>query len=151
MTKATRACYTLEFKEEAVCLVTGGESVATIAKNLGLSDRTQRLPRLSGRVVRGGAVFAGGLAGEARSVITALPGGPLLDDTLLPGKVPVTDLPPQPGGSRREIRVDLAPMSSGYGPESPFHAEPATVMLVGHLSRDRPFCLQNSMINQHDG
>jgi len=24
-------------------------------------------------------------------------------------------------------------------------------VLVGHLSRDRPFCLQNSMINQHDG
>jgi transposase len=40
MTKATRARYTLEFKEEAVRLVTGGERVATVAKNLGLSEQT---------------------------------------------------------------------------------------------------------------
>jgi hypothetical protein len=26
-----------------------------------------------------------------------------------------------------------------------------TTALVGHLPRDRPFCRQNSMINQHDG
>ena len=35
MTKLTRARYTLEFKEEAVRLVTGGERVATVARNLG--------------------------------------------------------------------------------------------------------------------
>jgi transposase-like protein len=40
MTKSTRARYTLEFKEEAVRLVTGGERVATVAKNLGLSEQT---------------------------------------------------------------------------------------------------------------
>ena len=31
MTKSTRARYTLEFKEEAVRLVTGGERMATVA------------------------------------------------------------------------------------------------------------------------
>jgi transposase len=40
MTKATRARYTLEFKDEAVRLVTGGERVTTVAKNLGLSEQT---------------------------------------------------------------------------------------------------------------
>ncbi len=40
MTKATRARYTLEFKEEAVRLVTGGERPATVARNLGLSEQT---------------------------------------------------------------------------------------------------------------
>jgi transposase len=40
MTKSTRARYTLEFKEEAVRLVTRGERVATVAKNLGLSEQT---------------------------------------------------------------------------------------------------------------
>ena len=40
MTKSTRARYTLEFKEEAVRLVTSGERVATVAKNLGLSEQT---------------------------------------------------------------------------------------------------------------
>ncbi|GEO43267.1 hypothetical protein SAE02_74150 [Skermanella aerolata] len=40
MTKSTRARYTLEFKEEAVRLVTGGERVATVARNLGLSEQT---------------------------------------------------------------------------------------------------------------
>jgi len=40
MTKSTRARYTLEFKEEAVRLVTGGERVATVARNLGLSGQT---------------------------------------------------------------------------------------------------------------
>ena len=40
MTKSTRARYTLEFKEEAVRLVTGGERMATVARNLGLSEQT---------------------------------------------------------------------------------------------------------------
>jgi transposase-like protein len=40
MTKSARARYTLEFKEEAVRLVTGGERVATVARNLGLSEQT---------------------------------------------------------------------------------------------------------------
>jgi transposase len=40
MTKSIRARYTLEFKEEAVCLVTDGERVATVARNLGLSEQT---------------------------------------------------------------------------------------------------------------
>lgn len=40
MMKMTRARYTLEFKEEAVRLVKGGERAATVAKNLGLSEQT---------------------------------------------------------------------------------------------------------------
>jgi transposase len=40
MTKSTRARYTLEFKEQAVRLVTGGERVATVARNFGLSEQT---------------------------------------------------------------------------------------------------------------
>ncbi|PWC56805.1 transposase [Azospirillum sp. TSO22-1] len=40
MAKATRARYTLEFKEEAVRLVTGGQRVATVAKTLGLAEQT---------------------------------------------------------------------------------------------------------------
>src|SRR3954465_13598587 len=40
MTKSTRARYTLEFKEEAVRLVTSGERVATVAKNLGADEQT---------------------------------------------------------------------------------------------------------------
>ena len=40
MTKSTRARYTLEFKEEAVRLVKGGERPATVAKNLGLAKQT---------------------------------------------------------------------------------------------------------------
>lgn len=40
MTNSTRARYTLEFKEEAVRLVKGGERQATVAKNLGLAEQT---------------------------------------------------------------------------------------------------------------
>jgi transposase len=40
MTKTTRARYTLEFKHEAVRLVEGGQSQATVAKSLGLSEQT---------------------------------------------------------------------------------------------------------------
>ncbi|WP_449235032.1 transposase [Azospirillum doebereinerae] len=40
MTKATRAQYTLEFKEKAVRLVTGGQRIAAVAKTLGLSEQT---------------------------------------------------------------------------------------------------------------
>ncbi|CAK0746699.1 Insertion element IS600 uncharacterized 11 kDa protein [Azospirillaceae bacterium] len=40
MSKQARARYTLEFKEEAVRLVTGGERPATVARNLGLSEQT---------------------------------------------------------------------------------------------------------------
>ena len=40
MAKTTRARYTLEFKEEAVRLVTGGQQVAAVAKALGISFQT---------------------------------------------------------------------------------------------------------------
>lgn len=40
MMKATRARYTLEFKQEAVRLVEGGQSRAAVAKTLGLVDQT---------------------------------------------------------------------------------------------------------------
>jgi len=40
MTKATRARYTLEFKQEAVRLVEGGQSQASVAKILGLVEQT---------------------------------------------------------------------------------------------------------------
>lgn len=40
MTKSTRARDTLEFKEEAVRLVKGGERPATVAMNPGLAERT---------------------------------------------------------------------------------------------------------------
>jgi transposase-like protein len=40
MTGIARARYTLEFKQEAICLVRGGQTVALVAKTLGLSDQT---------------------------------------------------------------------------------------------------------------
>jgi transposase len=40
MTKTTRARYTLEFKQEAVRLVEGGQSQASVAKTLGLVEQT---------------------------------------------------------------------------------------------------------------
>ncbi len=40
MTKATRSRYTLEFKQEAVRLVDGGQSQAAVAKTLGLVEQT---------------------------------------------------------------------------------------------------------------
>ncbi|MGF7176116.1 IS3 family transposase [Azospirillum doebereinerae] len=40
MAKTARARYTLEFKEEAVRLVTGGQRVAAVAKTLGLAEQT---------------------------------------------------------------------------------------------------------------
>ncbi|MGF7178054.1 transposase, partial [Azospirillum doebereinerae] len=40
MAKTVRARYTLEFKEEAVRLVTGGQRVAAVAKMLGLAEQT---------------------------------------------------------------------------------------------------------------
>jgi transposase len=40
MTKTTRARYTLEFKQEAVQLVAGGQSQASVAKSLGLVQQT---------------------------------------------------------------------------------------------------------------
>ncbi|XKH35371.1 transposase [Azospirillum doebereinerae] len=39
MAKTARARYTLEFKEEAVRLVTGGQRVAAVAKTLGLAEQ----------------------------------------------------------------------------------------------------------------
>lgn len=55
MTKLTRARYTLEFKEEAVRLVEGGQSIAGAARSLGVPDQTlfnwvkaQRQGRLKG-------------------------------------------------------------------------------------------------------
>jgi transposase len=40
MTKTTRARYTLEYKQEAVRLVEGGQSQASVAKTLGLVEQT---------------------------------------------------------------------------------------------------------------
>jgi transposase len=40
MTKTTRARYTLEFKQEAVRLVEGGQSIAAAARTLGLLEQT---------------------------------------------------------------------------------------------------------------
>jgi transposase len=40
MTKTTRARYTLEFKQEAVRLVEGGQSIAAAARSLGVVDQT---------------------------------------------------------------------------------------------------------------
>ena len=40
MSKAVRARYTLEFKQEAVRLVTGGQSIASVARTLGVVDQT---------------------------------------------------------------------------------------------------------------
>jgi len=40
MTKTSRARYTLEFKQEAVRLVDGGQSIAAVARTLGVVDQT---------------------------------------------------------------------------------------------------------------
>ena len=55
MTKTTRARYTLEFKQEAVRLVEGGQSIAAVARTLGVVEQTlhnwvkaHRQGRLSG-------------------------------------------------------------------------------------------------------
>jgi transposase len=40
MTKKSRARYTLEFKQEAVRLVENGQSIAAIARTLGVVDQT---------------------------------------------------------------------------------------------------------------
>ena len=40
MTKTTRAQFTLEFKQEAVRLVRGGQSIAAAARTLGLVEQT---------------------------------------------------------------------------------------------------------------
>jgi transposase len=40
MTKTTRARYTFEFKQEAVRLVEGGQSPASVARSLGVADQT---------------------------------------------------------------------------------------------------------------
>jgi transposase len=40
MTGIVRARYTLEFKQEAIRLVQGGQTVALAAKTLGVSDQT---------------------------------------------------------------------------------------------------------------
>jgi transposase len=40
MTKTTRARYTREFKQEAVRLVTGGQSIAAAARTVGVVDQT---------------------------------------------------------------------------------------------------------------
>ena len=39
-TTSTRARYTLEFKQEAVRLVAGGQSIAAVARTLGVVDQT---------------------------------------------------------------------------------------------------------------
>jgi len=40
MTKTARARYTLEFKQEAVRLVESGQSIAAVARTLGVADQT---------------------------------------------------------------------------------------------------------------
>ena len=40
MTKTTRAQYTLEFKQEAVRVVEGGQSIAAVARTLGVVEQT---------------------------------------------------------------------------------------------------------------
>lgn len=40
MTKTSRARYTLEFKQEAVRLVEGGQTIAAVARTLGVVDQT---------------------------------------------------------------------------------------------------------------
>ena len=40
MTKTTRAHYTLKFKQEAVPLVEGGQSIAAAARTLGVVEQT---------------------------------------------------------------------------------------------------------------
>ena len=40
MTKTTRARYTLEYKQEAVRLVRGGQSIAAVARTLGVVEQT---------------------------------------------------------------------------------------------------------------
>ena len=40
MTKTTRGRYTLEYKQEAVRLVRGGQSIATVARMLGVAEQT---------------------------------------------------------------------------------------------------------------
>lgn len=40
MSKTMRARYTLEFKQEAVRLVQGGQSIAAVARTLGVVDQT---------------------------------------------------------------------------------------------------------------
>jgi transposase len=40
MTKISRARYTLEFKQEAVRLVENGQSIAAVARTLGVVDQT---------------------------------------------------------------------------------------------------------------
>ena len=40
MTKSVRARYTLEFKQEAVQLVIGGQSIAAAARSLGVVEQT---------------------------------------------------------------------------------------------------------------
>ena len=63
MKKATRARYTLEYKEEAVRLVNGGERISTVARNLGLAEQT-----LHNWVKAAGN---GGLKGAATSSVSA--------------------------------------------------------------------------------
>ena len=55
ITKTPRARYTLEFKQEAVRLVEGGQSIAAVARTLGMADqrlfnwvKAQRQGRLLG-------------------------------------------------------------------------------------------------------
>ena len=40
MTKTSRARYTLEFKQEALKLVEGGQTIAAVARTLGVVDQT---------------------------------------------------------------------------------------------------------------
>lgn len=63
MAKTTRARYTLEFKEEAVRSVAGGQRVAAVAKALGLAEETLH------NWVK--AAESGGLKGSAAPKVSA--------------------------------------------------------------------------------
>jgi hypothetical protein len=67
MSQSTRARYTLEFKEEAVRLVKGGERPAVVAKNLGLAEQTLH------NWLK--ASDAGGLKGEKTQTVGHVPCG----------------------------------------------------------------------------
>jgi len=65
MAKMARARYTLEFKQEAVRLVEGGQSIAAAARILGVADQTlfnwvkaHRQGKLAGAERRVGRLFS---------------------------------------------------------------------------------------------
>jgi len=68
-----RARYTLEFKQEAVRLVRGGQTVSSVAKTLGLSDQTLHNWLNAGKF-RGLIAFIVGGCGEMLRALSGVPG-----------------------------------------------------------------------------